>query len=196
MQKKIRRLKLAISAFESVFPQPCWEQSAEYLQLSDVLSVTTGLDSIMFQFCTKLENRRSKIYKLTVTLMLQHGARTRYSAMYGTFLPGDSSTSWELVCHNEQHSERFVQLLRAADMHFNGARQEIADIHNRGGSFSNLLFLNDKLSQPLTLQAWCVIGVRRQLRSVSNSGMWSKIDELCRQTYLTHMSDRLKLKVW
>ena len=42
----------------------------------------------------------------------------------------------------------------------------------------NLDVLEDKLSQPLTLQTSCVINVRRQLHRVSDVGMWPRIDAL------------------
>ena len=84
------------------------------------------------------------------------------------------------------------QLMRAADMDFSGAQQKISSLEEWVRVHSHLAVLCDKLSQPLTLEAWCVIGVRRQLRSVSDSGMWPKIDKLGLSSKL---SDRLKLKV-
>ena len=75
---------------------------------------------------------------------------------------------------------------------FSGARKRIASVDKDEWAPLNLAVLDQKLSQPLTLQALCVIRVRRQLRSASNCGMWAKIDELT----LPHLNNRLKLNVW
>ena len=126
----------------------------------------------------------------TVMLFLQHGARINYCEMY---LTGSSQCALELRTHGEQHSERFIELLRAADTDFSGARKRIASVDKDEWAPLNLAVLDRKLSQPLTLQALCVISVRRQLHSVSKCGMWAKIDELALPRVLSH---RLKLNVW
>ena len=78
----------------------------------------------------------------------------------------------------KQHSERFIELLRAADTDFSGVRQRIASVDKDEWAPLNLDVLDWKLSQPLTLQTSCVISVRRQLRSVSDVGMWTRVDKL------------------
>ena len=88
------------------------------------------------------------------------------------------------------HSERFIDLLRAADTDFSGVRQRIASVDKDEWAPLNLAVLEQKLSQPLTLQAWCVIGARRQLRNVSDVGLWARIDKL----FLSpNVKDSLKL---
>ena len=125
-----------------------------------------------------------------VTLFLQHGARMNYCEMY---LTGSYWCALELRTNGEQHSERFIELLRAADTDFSGARKRIASVNQDEWAPLNLAVLDRKLSQPLTLQALCVINVRRQLHSVSACGMWPKIDEMALPRVL---SDLLKLKMW
>ena len=56
----------------------------------------------------------------------------------------------------------------------------------------NLDVIEDKLSQPLTLQMSCVISVRRRLRSIRDVGMWARIDALPLPAII---KDRLKLIV-
>ena len=125
----------------------------------------------------------------TVALFLQHGARINYCQMY---LTGSPQCALELRTNGEQHSERFIELLRAADTDFSGARKRIASVDKDEWAPLNLAVLDRKLSQPLTLQALCVISVRRQLHSVSDCGLWAKIDELALPRLL---SDLLKLKM-
>ena len=92
-----------------------------------------------------------------------------------------------------KHSERFIDLLRAADTDFSGVRQRIASVNKDEWAPLNLDVLDQKLSQPLTLQAWCVISVRRQVCSVSDWQMWTRIEKLALPKVI---KDRLKLKMW
>ena len=137
---------------------------------------------------------RSAILRLNgecTKLMLQHGARFVYSH---AFLAESSRFCMRFMPINRtQHSERFIELLRAADTDFSGVRQRIASVDRRKWKPLNLAVLDQKLSQPLTLQAWCVISVRRQFRNVSNCGMWARIDALPVPTII---KNRLKLIVW
>ena len=123
-------------------------------------------------------------------LFLQHGARIRYSQMY---LTGSAEWASKVWRHSDQHSERFIELLRAADTDFSGVRQRIASVDKDEWAPLNLTVLDQKLSQTLTLQAWCVISVRRQLCSVGDCGLWNKIDELPLPPII---KDHLKLDVW
>ena len=109
------------------------------------------------------------------TLFLQHGATMSYCTMYLIQLH-----PWRLLLRKsgEQHSERFIELLRAADTDFSGVRQRIASVGQQDCERLNLAVLEQKLSQPLTLQASCVIRVRRQLRIVRDWGMWASIENL------------------
>ena len=80
-------------------------------------------------------------------------------------------------------------------MHSNIKKFEIPTVQRYGDAVStaNLVVLDQKLSQPLTLEAWCVISVRRQLRRVSDCGMWTRIEKL---PVPAAIIDRLKLLLW
>ena len=93
----------------------------------------------------------------------------------------------------KKHSEKFIELLRAADTDFRGVRQQVVGLDRRIRKVLNLDVLDQKLSQPLTLQTSCVISVRRRLRSISDVGMWARIDALSLPSII---KDRLKLLVW
>ena len=126
--------------------------------LASLLSVARDLDTLL------LANRRIirinvAIADELVALFLQHGARMRYCQMY---LTGSSKWAAKLRKHREIQSERFIELLRAADTDFCGVRQRIASVDKDEWAPLNLAVLDQKLSQPLTLQASCVISVRRQ----------------------------------
>ena len=123
-------------------------------------------------------------------LLLQHGARIDYSAEFLLKSPEYFSWAWG---DRKQHSARFIELLRAADTDFSGVRQRIASVDRRRRKVLNVDVLEEKLSQPLTLQALCVSSVRRRLLSVRDVGMWSGIDAL---PLPTAIKDRLKLIVW
>ena len=84
-------------------------------------------------------------------------------------------------------------MLRAADTDFSGVRQRIASVDKDEWAPLNLAVLDQKLSQPLTLQAWCVISIRRQLWSVSNFKIWANIEKLPLPTVIKY---RLKLERW
>ena len=138
-----------------------------------MLRVTRELDNA-------LQTMRNEWYfaqlgKEIVASFLQHGATIRYCTMY---LTGLSFWAKALRKHNKLHSERFIDLLRAADADFSGVRQQISIVDKDEWAALNLAVLEQKLSQPLTLQTSCVISVRRQLRSVSECGMWTRIEKL------------------
>ena len=71
----------------------------------------------------------------------------------------------------KQHSEEFIEFLRAADTNFSGVRAKIARLNRNKCEMLNLDVLEDKLSQPLMLQTLCVISVRRRLRNIRDVGM-------------------------
>ena len=122
-----------------------------------------------------------------LTIVLQHGTCICYCTMYLTMC---SNWATRLRQKIKPHSERFIDLLRAADTDFSGVRQRIASVNKDEWAPLNLAVLEQKLSQPLTLQAWCVIGARRQLRNVSDCGLWARIDKL----FLSpNVKDSLKL---
>ena len=123
-------------------------------------------------------------------LLLQHGARIEYSRSFLLKSPQYLSWAWG---NQNQHSEAFIQLLRAADTDFSGVRQRIASLDRKTWEVLNLDVLEEKLSQPLTLQTSCVISVRRRLRSISDVGMWARIDAL---PLSVTIRDLLKLIVW
>ena len=125
-------------------------------------------------------------------LFLQHGATIRYCTMY---LIVNLSPTWKSLWrkHSKQHSERFIELLRAADTDFTGVRDQIAIVDKDEWAPLNLAVLDQKLSQPLTLQTSCVISVRRQLSSVRDCGVWTRIDQL---PLTPAIRDRVKLRVW
>ena len=127
------------------------------------------------------------LYPACTMLLLQHGARIDYSKV---FLAEESPAYWS---NQAQHSEQFIQLLRAADTDFSGVRQRIASLDRKKWEVLNLDVLEEKLSQPLTLQTSCVISMRRHLRSISDVGLWAKIDALPLPKL---MKNRLKLIVW
>ena len=123
-------------------------------------------------------------------LLLQHGARMHYTDV---FLGENSKFKIHVPINSTQHSEEFIELLLAADVNFRGMRQRISCIDRNYYYVLNLDVLEEKLSQPLTLQTSCVISVRRRLRSISDVGMWSRIDAL---PLPKTIRDRLKLIVW
>ena len=125
-----------------------------------------------------------------VIRFLQHGARIRYCEFY---LTGSSYWASKLRENGEEHGERFVELLRAADTDFSGVRLRIASVDKDVWAPLNLAVLDQKLSQPLTLRTSCIIRVRRQLRSGSDCRLWARIDRLPLPPI---MKDRMKLKVW
>ena len=125
-----------------------------------------------------------------VWLFLQHGARIRYCELY---LTGSSDWAEDLRENMRPHSERFIDLLRVADTDFSDTLERIASVDKDEWAPLNLAVLDQKLSQPLTLQVWCVISVRRQLRSVSALGLCPRIERL---PLPKAMKDRLKLEKW
>ena len=158
--------------------------------LRAIVSVTRDLDAVL------LANRGTQClwnYPLAsrfVKVFLQHGARIRYCQMY---LTGSAKWASDMRKHRKIHSERFLDLLRAADTDFSGVRQRIASVDKDEWAPLNLVVLDQKLSQPLTLQAWCVIRVRRQFRSVSDRGLWARIEKLSLPPII---KDQLKLIIW
>ena len=157
--------------------------------LQALLPSTRDLDTIV-QTTRCFGDRGPPIDDKCVTLFLQHGARIRYCQMY---LTGSPEWASDLRNKSKQHSERFIELLRAADTDFSGVRQRIASVDKGDWLTLNLAVLDQKLSQPLTLQVWCVISVRRQLRSVCDVGLWPMIEKLPLPTII---KDRLKLEKW
>ena len=121
-------------------------------------------------------------------VFLQHGARIRYCQMY---LTDSSEWSADLRKFSRKHSERFIEFLRAADTDFSGVRQRIASVDKDEWAPLNLAVLDQKLSQPLTLQTSCVISVRCQLRTVCDTSIWAHMNELRLPKVI---KDRLKLK--
>ena len=156
--------------------------------LHSLLPATHDLDAVLLaNFSVK--GVMVPIKNDCMTTFLQHGAKINYCAMYLAELQ-----IWRsLLQHHGKHSERFIELLRAADTDFSGVRQRIASVDKEDCKRLNLAVLDQKLSQPLTLQASCVISVRRQLRSVKDCGLWAMIEKL---PLPTAMKDRLKLKSW
>ena len=140
------------------------------------------------------ENRAAFLLNINCTmLVLQHGARIDYSDVFLT-----ESAQWRRMFGDKcryikKHSEQFIDLLRAADTDFSGVRQRIASVDRKKWKVLNLPVLEDKLSQPLTLQASCVISVRRRLLSISDVQLWARIDAL---TLPATIRDLLKLIVW
>ena len=154
--------------------------------LRTLLPATRDLDAILRR---GREQRSGIIHNKCVTMFLQHGARIGYCTMYLT------ECYWvtRRRLHSKTHSERFIELLRAADTDFSGVRERIATVHQEDCKRLNLAVLDQKLSQPLTLQAWCVISVRLQLRRVKDCGLWASIEKLPLPTII---KDRLRLKTW
>ena len=156
--------------------------------LRTLLPVTRQLDSILQSETTG--DVVPTINDDSVTLFLQHGAKISYCAMYLTARPALQLLRRKYA---KQHSERFIELLRAADTDFTGVRQRIASVDKDEWETLNLAVLDQKLSQPLTLQTSCVISVRRQLLSVSTLELWSRIERL---PLPKAIQDRLKLEKW
>ena len=156
--------------------------------LSLLLPATRNLDDYL------QENRAAFLLNINCTmLVLQHGARIDYSDVFLT-----ESAQWRRMFGDKcryikKHSEQFIDLLRAADTDFSGVRQRIASLDRKKWKVLNLPVLEDKLSQPLTLQTSCVISVRRRLLSISDVQLWARIDAL---TLPATIRDLLKLIVW
>ena len=131
-----------------------------------------------------------KLQSECTMLILQHGARIDYSRLFLAKSPDDLRDTW---INLKQHSEEFIEFLRAADTNFSGVRQRIASLDRNEWEVRNLDVLEAKLSQPLTLQTSCVISVRRRLRSIRDFGMWARIDTMPLPTIIRN---RLKLIVW
>ena len=123
-------------------------------------------------------------------LLLQHGANICYKSAF--LLKSAKYVRWAWG-NRKKHSEEFIELLRAADTDFRGVRQRIASLDRTEWEMLNLDVLEEKLSQPLTLQTSCVISVRRRLRSIRDVGLWRMIDALPLSAII---KDRLKLVVW
>ena len=157
--------------------------------LQALLPSTRDLDTIVQKkrslgsWCAPIDNK-------WVTLFLQHGARMRYCQMY---LTGSPAWASDLRNNSKLHSERFIELLRAADTDFSGVRQRIASADKDEWETLNLDVLDQKLSQPLTLQTSCVISIRRRLLSIGDVGVWARIDKLPLPPIIR---DRVKLEVW
>ena len=157
------------------------DPQSELRKISALLSATGNLDTILSDnirdFCFK------PFDKECVTLFLQHGARIQHRSLgcrkfFRRFVEDD---------------ERFIELLLAADTDFSDDRQRIASFSKDKLKSRGLTVLARKLSQPLTLQAWCVISVRLQLRRVKDCGLWASIEKLPLPTII---KDRLRLKTW
>lgn len=118
-------------------------------------------------------------------LVLQHGAKIDYSC---TFIHNYATSLIQ-----EQHSEEFIEFLRAADTNFSSVRQRIPHFDGKKKKVLNTDVLEEKLSKPLTLQSLCVINVRRRLRDISEIQMWARIDTL---SLPTAIRNRLKLLLW
>ena len=160
--------------------------------LRTLLPATRDLDTVLQKSLVINDVLVPVIGTDCMTPFLQHGARIRYCVMYLTDLDIWTTFLWRF---GKCHSERFIDLLRAADTDFSETRQRIASAGEENHKRLNLTFLAHKLSQPLTLQAWCVINVRRQLRSVSDcTGIWARIDELYDLPVV--IKDQLKLVIW
>ena len=123
------------------------------------------------------------------TLLLQHGARINYSNVFLKESPVYLGHTWS---NRKEHSKEFVELLRAADTDFDGVREQIVHLDRTEWQVLNLDVVEEKLSQPLTLQTLCVISVRRRLHSISDAWMWASIDALPLPNII---KDRLKLIV-
>ena len=151
-----------------------------------LMPTTRDLDHYLNSKCAIVWLKR----KCTI-LMLQHGARLCYNHV----LLDEYSEYFGCVydMKPKKHSEKFIELLRAADTDFRGVRQQVVGLDRRIRKVLNLDVLDQKLSQPLTLQTSCVISVRRRLRSISDVGMWARIDALSLPSII---KDRLKLLVW
>ena len=171
----------------------CGFSSSAHKSLRCMLRVTRELDNTLHVLLMRNNWYSAALSNDIVASFLQHGARIRYCTMY---LTGSSELAsyWasELREESKLHSERFIDLLRAADTDFDGARQQIASVDKDEWATLNLDVLDQKLSQPLTLQTSCVISVRRQLRSVSVCGMWTRIEKLSIPSII---KGRLKLTI-
>ena len=167
----------------------CLDSVLQSLRL--LLPITRLLDGdLRCKFCVLLRLKTE-----CTMLVLQHGARIYYSDMLRMVIDARGP---HVLSNFEEHSEEFFEFLRAADTSFTGVRQRIANMGNNAldktiRKVLNLDVLEDKLSQPLTLQTSCVISVRRHLRSVSDVGMWTRIDALPLPAAIQNM---LKLIVW
>ena len=167
----------------------CLDSVLQSLRL--LLPITRLLDGdLRCKFCVLLRLKTE-----CTMLVLQHGARIYYSDMLRMVIDARGP---HVLSNFEEHSEEFFEFLRAADTSFTGVRQRIANMGKNAWDKTmrkvlNLDVLEDKLSQPLTLQTSCVISVRRHLRSVSNVGMWARIDALPLPAAIRNM---LKLIVW
>ena len=170
------------------------DNGKHFPELQSLLPVMRNLDDLFGIFAKRV---RAPFQTDSVTLFLQHGARMQYCTMYLTGLDRWRSLLRRYRMHSDQHryqhSERFIELLRAADTDFSGVRQRIVSVEREDSKRLNLVVLDQKLSQPLTLQAWCVISVRRQLRSVRDCGMWPRIEKLPLPPVI---KDQLMLKIW
>ena len=174
-----------------------WRQYASRALAADakmrvLLPVTSNLDAILFANRRSTRTGRPISIEL-VTLFLQHGVRIDYGEMY---LAKYDQRALRPDPSQEYHCERFIELLRAADTDFSGARQrQVSDLDDYDEELQllNLAVLDEQLSQPLTLQTSCVISVRRQIRSVRDCGMWASIDELALPQQISQL---LKLTMW
>ena len=153
------------------------EPQSALRKINILLFVTGNLDAILEEGLRAL--RGETLDTECVTLFLQHGARISYRQLCRAMF----------YRPRLQRCERFIELLLAADTDFSVARFDKYGLN----SPPNLTVLFQKLSKPMTLQAWCVISVRRQLRSVSDRGMWARIEKLPLPSIIT---DQLKLIVW
>ena len=125
-----------------------------------------------------------------MAIFLQHGTCICYCTMYLTMCSDWATKLRQII---KQHSERFIELLRAADTDFSGVLEQIASVDKKKWAPLNLAVLDRKLSQPLSLQTSCVINLRRQLWSVSDCGLWASIDQLPLPPIIR---ERIKLKMW
>ena len=152
----------------------CGVSSSALTTLCTVLPATGRLDVLLAAYCRRQESV-APMSNECVSVFLQMGTRITYCSMY---LTGSSDWASTLRQESKPHSERFIDLLRAADTDFSGVRQRIASVDKDEWAPLNLTILDQKLSQPLTLQTSCVISVRRQLHSVSELWMWARIEKL------------------
>ena len=126
-----------------------------------------SLDLVLESLCHLLPSTRRLYHRIPsgnifwlhtdcTMLLLQHGATVNYSHVLLEY-PSDDLEDSRL--NRTQHSAEFIELLRAADTDFSGVRQRIASLDRTEWEVLNLDVLEDKLSQPLTLQTACVISV-------------------------------------
>ena len=119
-------------------------------------------------------------------------------ATLAVFTAADAETLCVISVRRQLRSVSDYGLLsrreKLCDTGFSGVCQRIASVDKDDCKKPlNLAVLDEKLSQPLTLQVSCVISVRRRLLSIGDVGVWAGIEKLPLPPII---KDRLKLLTW